>query len=90
LLALYDTVTKKEYDVTDRMKTLALGYYDAYKEIGGKETWGEMETDFLIIACASIHNLDVVVSQDKSTMLSDPAIKSYNIVTRGSTTASNS
>ncbi len=80
LLALYDTVAKKEYDTSGKMRTLAGDYYTAYKEVGGSGKWKELENDFIIIACASIHNLDIVVSDDNKTMLSDEAVKAYRIV----------
>lgn len=80
LLALYDTVTKKEYDTSEKMNALAEEYYTAYMEAGGKEKWEDMENDFIIIACASIYNLDIVVSEDNETMLSDDALKAYRIV----------
>ncbi|MEK6887717.1 MAG: hypothetical protein AABX14_02100 [Candidatus Aenigmatarchaeota archaeon] len=80
LLALYDTVAKKEYGISGKMKTLAGEYYTAYREVGGKEKWEELENDFIIIACASIYNLDIVVSNDNETMLSGEAMKAYRIV----------
>lgn len=42
-------VNYKEYDVSE-------------KEFGGKGKWDDLENDFVIVACASIHNLDIVVS----------------------------
>ena len=80
LLALYDTIAKKEYDVSEKMENLAAEYFTAYKEFGGKGKWEDLETDFVIVACASIHNLDIVVSEDKDTMLSKEAVKSYRLV----------
>ena len=80
LLALYNTVTKKEYDVSQKMTSLAAEYYTVYMEVGGKCMWEDMENDFIIIACASIHELDIVVSEDNNTMLSEESLKAYRIV----------
>ena len=39
-----------------------------------------MFNDFLIVACAAINELDIVVSEDNKTMLSEYAIKTYDTV----------
>lgn len=36
--------------------------------------------NFLIVACASINELDIVVSEDNKTMLSEYAIRTYDTV----------
>lgn len=82
LLALYDSIIKKEYPVSERMKRIAYDYYTAYKEFDGKSRWTEIENDFIVVACASIHNLDIVVSEDRRTMLSDEAIRAYRIINK--------
>jgi predicted nucleic acid-binding protein len=82
LLTLYSNITKKEYDVSERTKLIAGDYYIAYKGFGGKDEWKDMENDFFIVACASIHNLDIVVSEDNKTMLSDEAINAYKLVNK--------
>ena len=82
LLALYDSIIKKEYTVSEKIILIATNYYTVYSELGGKENWQEMENDFVIVACGSIHNLDIIVSGDNKTMLSDDAIKAYAIVNK--------
>ena len=80
LLALYDGLVRTHiYFTTSPIKQLTNEYYKVYKELGGKRSEKEMLNDFLIVACASIHELDIVVSEDNKTMLSDEAKKSYKI-----------
>ncbi len=81
LLGIYDKLTQKHtFYTTSAINRLADDYYKTYKELGGKRPLKEMQNDFLIVACASIHELDIVVSEDNKTMLVDDAIKSYRIV----------
>ena len=39
-----------------------------------------MITDCAIVACATIHQIDLVVSEDNKSMLSDAARKAYSVV----------
>lgn len=81
LLILYDTtIGKHYYQTTSQMLEIADKYFIVYKTLGGKSQKREVAADFTIVACASLHNLDVVVSEDIKTMLSEPAIKSYKVV----------
>ncbi|MBI2971433.1 MAG: hypothetical protein HYY37_03390 [Candidatus Aenigmarchaeota archaeon] len=80
LLALYDTVAKKEYDISGKMRTRAGEYYTAYKEAGGSGKWEELENDFILIACASVHGIDIVVSEDEKTMLTENAVRAYKLM----------
>ncbi|MBI4451344.1 hypothetical protein HY642_05190 [Candidatus Woesearchaeota archaeon] len=81
LLGLYDRLVKSHvYQTTSPMRQLVEDYYKTYKELGGKRSEKEMLNDFLIVACASLHELDVVVSEDNKTMLSVEALKAYKIV----------
>ncbi|MEK6887389.1 MAG: hypothetical protein AABX14_00415 [Candidatus Aenigmatarchaeota archaeon] len=83
LLSLYDNIAKTHiYMTTSLIKKLADEYYDIYRQLGGKEKREEIINDFLIVACASIHELDLVVSDDNRTMLNESAIKTYNIVNK--------
>ncbi len=45
----------------------------------GEEVKNDMMNDFMVVACASLHELDLAVSDDNRTMLSEFAIKSYKI-----------
>ncbi|HLC67435.1 MAG TPA: hypothetical protein VJI12_00980 [archaeon] len=81
LLGIYDKLIKSHnYFTTSAIVQLSGEYYSVYRELGGKESEKEMLNDFLIVACASIHELDIVVSDDNETMLSDNAIKAYRII----------
>ncbi len=83
LLNLYDALTQKEgrtYRTTPFIEILALQYFDEYSKLEGKKGYEELRKDFIIIATASIHGLDVVVSSDTKTMLSGHAKAAYENV----------
>ena len=83
LLGIYDHLTERHmFDTTKLTKKLAEDYYAIYSRIGGIVSKNEIINDFLIVACASIHELDIVVSEDKETMLSTEALTAYDIVNR--------
>ncbi|MBI4148332.1 hypothetical protein HY490_03515 [Candidatus Woesearchaeota archaeon] len=65
---------------TVKIAETALNYFTVYRELGGTKSKDEIESDFLIVAAASINNLDVVVSEDESTLRSELARKAYLIV----------
>ncbi len=75
-LGLYDGLVgdKRNYTVSNLVETAAKNYYENYS---GKHNWKELERDFLIVATASIHRVDVVVSDDENTMISKEAINAY-------------
>lgn len=80
LLNIYDRITGNHLlEQSARITHIAKKYYDLYRQSGGVYGWDtSIRIDFMIIACASIHGLDVVYSADSSTMLSRIAIKAYN------------
>ena len=81
LLRLFDyLVGKRNYETTQEMNKMAGDYLAVYRKLGGKTQTNEIINDFLIVACATLHNLDIIVSEDRRTMLSDFAMKSYDIV----------
>ncbi len=83
LLNLYDDLTQKEdrtYRTTPSIEILSLQYFDDYSKNKGKKTYEEIRKDFIIIATASIHGLDIVASSDTKTMLSGEAKKAYETV----------
>lgn len=81
LLQLYDfLVGKHHYHITKQMEELADKYFTVYRTLGGIASRKEIINDFKIIACASLNNLDIVVSEDVKTMLSEEALKSYRSV----------
>ena len=80
LLNLYDALTQEEgrtYRTTPFIEILALQYFDEYSKLRGLRGYEELRKDFVIIATASIHGLDVVVSNDTKTMLSKEAKEAY-------------
>ncbi len=81
LLSIYDDITKERtLKITPNAESLADAYYDVYKEMGGFASKNEIIKDLIIVACASLNSLDIVVSNDNKTMLSELALKSYKIV----------
>ncbi len=81
LLGLYDfLVGKHQQIITEQMEEVANKYFNTYKILGGAVGKSEILNDFKIIACASMCNLDIVVSEDFRTMFSASAKKSYEIV----------
>ena len=77
LLRLYDELVKKELTVKEQ---IAEAYAQAYAELGGSVSLAKLKNDFLIVASASEHNLDIVASEDNSTMLNELAMKAYRII----------
>jgi len=77
LLRAYDELVKKSYDKTPAMERLSEQYYQLYAEMGGTSPKSKLINDFLIIACASLKDLDIVVSNDEKTMLNELAVKAY-------------
>jgi len=84
LLSLYDELTKGRYlQESIKINRLALKFYNAFRKFGGIRNWRDanINVDFTIVACASYYKLDIVVSDDSSTMLSKPARKAYKHIT---------
>ena len=80
MLSLYDELTKGKYlQSSIKLNKLALKFYNAYRKNGGIRNWNKtnINVDFTIVACACYYGLDIVISDDKKTMLSKPAMKSY-------------
>lgn len=81
LLSLYDLITSKHsYEITEDMKNLAERYFVVYKTLGGLRQKADVIKDFVIVACATIHGLDIVVSEDNKTMRSKEAVEAYEAV----------
>jgi len=81
LLSLYDEVTgNRTLKYLKEADSLATSYFSVYKELGGYASRDEIIKDIMIFACASMNSLDIVVSNDRKTMLSDKALHSYKIV----------
>lgn len=84
LLSLYDSLIKDKHSLqtTELIKLVADKYFEAYHGIGGGYSKHDIANDFLIVACASLHNLDILVSNDEKSMLGDKAIASYKKVNK--------
>lgn len=80
LLHIYDEIIKKSYENDAPVKELTEKFYFEYKKIGGSLGYDKMIADFSVVACATIHQIDIVVSEDNKTMLTENAIKTYEIV----------
>ncbi len=75
LLNIYDELTEKHsYPIEDVVENLAEQYW---KEYDGGIPKRKLMNDFRIVAISSIHNLDLVVSEDDNSMKSAPAIRAY-------------
>jgi len=77
LLKVYDDLVKKTYPLENEMERLAEEYFNTYLNLGGTTPKDKLFNDLLIIACASIKNLNVVVSEDRRTMLGEVAVRAY-------------
>lgn len=83
LLSLYDSIIKEhELSLNEKIYFIAKRYYDAYKEIGGGVSISNVMNDFLVIACASLNNMDIVVSEDNRTMFSEHSLKAYALINK--------
>lgn len=81
LLLIYDLLVGiHQYKVDSKVNQLADDYYIAYKVLKGKATKVEIINDFKIAACASIRNMDILVSDDNKTMFSVESKKAYSSV----------
>lgn len=77
LLRAYSAFTVKEYPLEEEFKTLAEQYYQQYLSLGGGYTREKLFADFLIVACASVKEINIVVSEDNATLASELALKAY-------------
>ncbi|MBS3148013.1 hypothetical protein J4219_03960 [Candidatus Woesearchaeota archaeon] len=82
LLELYDHITKsRDLAVSSEAQVLAQEYYaEAKRENQHIRAYAEICKDFLIVAVASLNNLDIVFSDDSKTMKADSCIKAYQLV----------
>lgn len=82
-LSLYGSLVTKEKHVlklNPLMEDLANVYYKEYKKKGGNFGAEELHNDFLMVSCATLHQLDLVVSDDRRTMFSTDALNAYQSV----------
>lgn len=80
ILSLYDHFVNKDehnFEVTEIIEVIAREYFKEYKAQGGNYSQNDMQNDFLIIACASLHEMDIIVSGDIKSMLGEKAVSAY-------------
>lgn len=79
LLSLYDHITGSHFlEDSIRITNLARRYYDCYRNLGGIYNWDtSIRIDFMIVACASFHELDIIYSEDNKTLVGKTALKAY-------------
>lgn len=79
LLSLYDRLTGNNlFRESTKINHLAKKYHDYYKNSDGIYGWDtSIRIDFMIVACASFHGLDIIYSADNKTMFNKIALKSY-------------
>ncbi len=83
LIRLYDALTKgRELEIKPLAQTLAVLYYKNYRKNGGSVSWKSIMNDMIIVAEATISKLDIVVSDDNRTMLSNAAKRAYYSVNK--------
>lgn len=84
LLSLYDQfVGTRDLHVDEpELLRIAQEYYEQYRQLGGNFSIHELLYDYIIVACAARKEMDLVVSNDHATMLSDLSLKSYALVNK--------
>ena len=85
LLNVYDSfITKENQNLkfNKLIEALSEDYFLEYRKNKGSLSNDAMRNDFIIIATATIYQLDVVISDDERTMLSEKAIDSYTHVNK--------
>jgi predicted nucleic acid-binding protein len=80
-LEFYDILVsdKRNYAVNELIRKIASEYNLQYV---GSIPAKELEADFIIVATASLHGADIVVSNDMATMLSEDSITAYVAVNK--------
>lgn len=81
LLELYDAVTgEHSFIVDEETERLADKYLKQFTKLTGQTVVVHLKIDFTLVACATLKNLDLIVSEDHKTLLSPKAIASYQLV----------
>jgi len=84
LLSLYDEFVGSHQLIINEneLMPIAKQYFQMYQELGGGFGREELWNDFMIVAGAAKKDLDIVVSHDKATMLSELSLKTYEMVNK--------
>lgn len=69
ILPIYDqVVSSKVVDETHEIRKLANTYFEEYKNHGGHQGRNAFMNDMMIVACATLAQCDIVVSDDQRTL----------------------
>lgn len=85
LLNLYDALVAKDNQnlkFNKLIATLSTDYLLEYRRNKGGVSNEDIKNDFVIVATATIYQLDIIISDDEKTMLSEKAINSYQSVNK--------
>lgn len=78
LLEIYDKIVRgKPINETSGIKQLAAEYLAEYIALKGGISGEKLENDFKIVACASLNGMDILYSEDDSSMKSEKARQAY-------------
>lgn len=78
LLNTYDFIIgKHNLSISEPVNSLAFQYWKLYR---GVQAYSKIINDFLIVACASIHGLDIVCTADRRTMKAKNCLQIYKTV----------
>ena len=81
MLTIYDElVANRVIEETKPINDLAHQYFEMYKANMGVQGQKKIMNDFKIVACATILNCDIVVTEDQRTLLNPIAVKAYRQV----------
>ena len=75
-----DIVTSTIITDSNEIRKLADEYFKEYRNNGGGVGKKKIFNDFKIVACATLKNFDLVVSDDERTMKSSKAVEAYKTV----------
>ena len=80
-LPVYDRLVAKRVIVENKqISDLAHKYFENYKQNGGVQGQKKIMNDFKIVACATLYNCDLVVTEDQRTLLNPVSIMAYRYV----------
>lgn len=81
MLTIYnELVANRVIEETKQIDDLARQYFDFYKANNGVQGQKKILNDFKIVACATILNCDLVVTEDQRTLLNPISIKAYRYI----------
>lgn len=80
LTSLYDILVAKTYTPDKKTKELAEKYFISYVSLGGRKKKEELLNDFLIVATATLKELDIIISEDRRTMADSLSLRAYRLV----------